>query len=82
MLQWAEAEIAKHKPTPSSIQKAVTDMVSKGGGSVDYVTVTDAEELQDLRQFMPGQEVLVAVAAFFGSVRLIDNVVAVQQGQA
>ena len=34
----------------------------------------DAEELQPLDS-LAGRNVLVAVAAFFGSVRLIDNVV-------
>lgn len=62
-----------------SIQHDVRDMISTGGGRVDYVSVTDAENLQEIKHFIPGQEVLVAVAAFFGPVRLIDNVVAVKQ---
>ena len=50
--------------------------VAEGGGRVDYVVMVDAENLQPLEQFLPATEVLVALAAFFGTVRLIDNVVA------
>ena len=78
-LQWAEEQISHHAATPSSIQHEVTDRISKGGGRVDYVSVTDAENMQELKHFISGQEVLVAIAAFFGSVRLIDNVVTVKQ---
>ena len=50
--------------------------VAEGGGRVDYVVMVDAENLQPLEQFLPATEVLIALAAFFGTVRLIDNVVA------
>lgn len=76
LLQWADDEISQHQATPSGIQHEVMQRISKGGGRVDYVSVTDAENLQQLNHFVPGQDVLVAIAAFFGSVRLIDNVVA------
>ncbi len=79
-LQWAETEISQQDATPSGIQQEVNDRISRGGGKVDYISVTDAENLQELKHFVPGQEVLVAIAAFFGSVRLIDNAVAVKQG--
>ena len=82
MLQWAAAAITTQQTTPDDIQQAVADRISKAGGSVDYVSVTDAENLQKLECFAAGQEVLVAVAVFFGSVRLIDNIVAVQQASA
>ncbi|DBA98444.1 TPA: hypothetical protein ACH3X3_012448 [Trebouxia sp. C0006] len=78
-LKWAEEQISHHEATPSGIQHEVTDRITKGGGRVDYVSVTDAENLQELKHFISGQEVLVAIAAFFGSVRLIDNVVTVKQ---
>lgn len=78
-LQWAEEQISHYEATPSGIQHEVTDRISKGGGRVDYVNVTDAENLQELKHFVSGQEVLVAIAAFFCSVRLIDNIVAVKQ---
>lgn len=79
-LKWAEAAISHQDPAPSDIQQEVADRINKASGRVDYVSVTDAENLQKLERFLPGQDVLVAVAAFFGSVRLIDNVVAARQG--
>ena len=76
MVQWAESQIASGFKAPSEVQQGVADQVSQGGGRVDYVVAVDAENLQPLEQFVSAQEVLVAVAALFGTVRLIDNVVA------
>ncbi len=42
-------------------------------GRIDYVSIVDAEELQPVETVQ--QPALVAVAAFFGGVRLIDNTV-------
>ena len=42
-------------------------------GRVDYVSIVDADELQPIGQVT--RPALVAVAAFFGGVRLIDNTV-------
>ena len=41
---------------------------------VQYVEVVETTSLQLLSHIEPGQEVLAAVAVFFGSTRLIDNV--------
>lgn len=76
VLQWADGQIAQGYVGPSDIQQDVKTRIQQDGGQVDYVSVTDAENLQELNHFEPGQQVLVAVAVFFGSVRLIDNVVA------
>ena len=43
------------------------------GGRVDYVEVVDSHHLVHMEEIVPGST-LVAVAAFFGSVRLIDNI--------
>lgn len=40
---------------------------------VQYAEVVDANTLQPLDHLEPGQEVLAAVAVFFGDTRLIDN---------
>ena len=78
-LQWAGDQIARGIVSPANVQQEVKNRIQHAGGRVDYVNVTDAENLQDLKHFVAGQEVLVALACFFGSVRLIDNVVTVQQ---
>lgn len=75
-LQWAELQIKAGGTTPTDVQQTVMQRVAEGGGRVDYVVVVDAENLQPLQQFLPAGGVLVALAAFFGTVRLIDNVVA------
>lgn len=41
--------------------------------TVEYAAVVDTETLQPVTQVEPGQEVLCAVAVFFGRTRLIDN---------
>ena len=40
---------------------------------VQYAEVVDQATLQPLKRIAPGQEVLAAVAVYFGSTRLIDN---------
>ena len=40
---------------------------------VQYAEVVDAHTLQPLAYLAPGQEILAAVAVFFGDTRLIDN---------
>jgi len=42
-------------------------------GEVQYASVVDAETLQPVDQIRPGEEVVAAVAVFFGDTRLIDN---------
>jgi len=42
-------------------------------GDVQYADVVDANTLQPLEHLSAGQEVLAAVAVFFGDTRLIDN---------
>lgn len=41
---------------------------------VQYAEIVDAAALQPVEHLIPGVEVLVAVAVFFGKTRLIDNV--------
>ena len=40
---------------------------------VQYAEVVDAETLQPVDRIMPGQQVLIGVAVFFGQTRLIDS---------
>lgn len=46
-------------------------ILTAAGGRVDYVELVDGEELTPLAEAVPGA--LLAVAAFIGSTRLIDN---------
>jgi pantoate--beta-alanine ligase len=56
----------------ATLQQQVAAAIAAGGGRVDYVEVVDAQSLQPLQE-LRGRQVLIAVAAFFGKVRLIDN---------
>jgi pantoate--beta-alanine ligase len=40
---------------------------------VEYAQVVDAHTLQPIDHMAPGQDILVAVAVYFGETRLIDN---------
>jgi pantoate--beta-alanine ligase len=55
------------------LQLQVAEQIAAGGGSVDYVEVVSACSLRPLAD-VRGQAALIAVAAMFGRVRLIDNV--------
>ena len=55
----------------STVIADATERIQTAGGIVDYVEVRDADNLE-----MPSansRELLFAVAAFFGTTRLIDN---------
>ncbi|GAB4822593.1 hypothetical protein N2152v2_009639 [Parachlorella kessleri] len=56
------------------LQKQVAAAISEHTGKVDYVEVVDAKTLRPVQGLHSGRLVLIAVAAHFGSVRLIDNI--------
>lgn len=58
----------------AALQQQVADAIGAGGGRVDYVEVVNSRTLRSLAGDVRGKPVLIAVAAFFGKVRLIDNV--------
>lgn len=56
----------------TKIIESIKHSIEAKNGKIDYVAVVDSENLMPLQQTYPGRT-LVAVAAFFGKVRLIDN---------
>jgi pantoate--beta-alanine ligase len=48
-------------------------LVTAPDGEVEYAEVVDAHTLQPVEHLAPGQDVLAAVAVYFGETRLIDN---------
>ena len=76
-----EATAAAAAATAGEVAALVKARVEAGGCSrVDYVSVVDADSLSAVSDGTPisarkGRRTLVAVAAFFGAVRLIDNMV-------
>lgn len=60
--------------TPENLDaEVIKSKISSAGGTVDYVEILDAETLRPVH--LETVEILVAVAAFFGKTRLIDNVI-------
>ncbi len=49
------------------------ELAAAPDAEVQYVEVVDAHTLQPVDYLAPGQDVLAAVAVFFGDTRLIDN---------
>ncbi|PRW60347.1 Pantoate--beta-alanine ligase [Chlorella sorokiniana] len=68
-----EAAVAGTTSAAAELQRQVADAIAAGGGRVDYVEVVDARTLRPVED-VKGCEALIAVAAFYGKVRLIDNV--------
>jgi len=67
----SEAAFKKFKNT-AELRDFVISKISSAGGRVDYVETVDAENLEPVETF--SQKTLVAVAAYFGTTRLIDNI--------
>jgi pantoate--beta-alanine ligase len=72
-LQLAKQQLGK---TPVySIKAAVEAYLSAiDGVQLEYFEIADPDTLQPLAEVRPGQEVALCIAAFVGSVRLIDNI--------
>lgn len=59
---------------PDAVVRAIQKALSQApDGDVEYADVVDAHTLQPAEHLASGQEVLVAVAVYFGETRLIDN---------
>lgn len=54
------------------IAKKIIERITDADGKVDYVEILDAENLEQVSAST--NTVLIAVAAFFGATRLIDNI--------
>jgi pantoate--beta-alanine ligase len=59
---------------PDAVVGAMDEALAQApDGEVEYAEVVDANTLQPVEHLAPGQEVLAAVAVYFGETRLIDN---------
>lgn len=72
-LKNAEMLIKNGERDARKVVRAVEDMIkSKPSARIEYVKLVDARELKDLK--MITGEIALAVAVFFGNMRLIDNI--------
>ena len=80
VLQAARRAVAEGATDGAMVRAAAqAELEATPGVRVDYVELRDAESLETVAGEMPGRAVL-AVAAFVGKTRLIDNVV-LERGQ-
>jgi pantoate--beta-alanine ligase len=70
----AREAIERGEQAPDAVVEAMNEVLATApDGEVEYASVVDANTLQPTDYLAPGQEVLVAVAVYFGETRLIDN---------
>ena len=70
----AEEAIERGEQEAQSVVRAMEDALAAApDADVQYAEVVDAHTLQPVEHLAPGQEILAAVAVFFGDTRLIDN---------
>lgn len=72
-LKQAESLIKGQERDTKKIIRTIEDMIkSKPTAKIDYVAVVDMKGLRDIKTI--SGEVMIALAVFFGSTRLIDNI--------
>lgn len=49
-------------------------IAGRSSATIDYLSVADAATLEEVEQIAPGKDVLISLAARFGTTRLIDNI--------
>lgn len=69
----AEASLRHGNIAVTEIKEMIESRISQSGGKVDYVEIVDAVNLKSKDEFTG--KTVIAVAAFFGKTRLIDNIV-------
>ncbi|MFB6248097.1 MAG: pantoate--beta-alanine ligase [Salinibacter sp.] len=70
----ARAAIEGGEQDPTAVVRAMDRILSGApDAEVEYASVVDAHTLQPVDRLAPGEEVLAAVAVYFGNTRLIDN---------
>ena len=73
-LEEARQHVAEGEQSPQALVEALLRHIERAPlARVQYAEIVDSDTLQPVARLVPGCEVLVALAAFFGQTRLIDN---------
>lgn len=73
-VQEAKRRIREGEQRPGAIVEAMRKKVAEAPlARLEYAEVVDAHDLQPIEEVASGQEVLAALAVYFGETRLIDN---------
>lgn len=70
----AKDAVAKGKSAAETKKLIAKIIATSPLAKVDYISVCDRETLEEVKTFKKGQKILVALAVYFGTTRLIDNV--------
>jgi pantoate--beta-alanine ligase len=74
-LRHAEALARAGERNASAIIREMTGIIAASSSArIDYISVADAESLEELPLLQPGRTALVSLAVRFGATRLIDNI--------
>ncbi|CAH2044709.1 unnamed protein product, partial [Thlaspi arvense] len=71
-LAMAKASAAEGETSCTELKDMIIQELVKAAGRIDYVEIVDQETLEGVEEIKSG--VVVCVAAWFGTVRLIDNI--------
>lgn len=71
----AAKEAVSSGKSANQVRNLITKIITSAPlAKIDYVSVVDRGTLEEVKSFKPGQKILIALAAYFGTTRLIDNV--------
>jgi pantoate--beta-alanine ligase len=74
-LKHAEERIRNGAASAPEIVAEMRNLIAGGsGGVIDYLSIADAESLEELDSVSAGRSILISLAVRFGTTRLIDNV--------
>ncbi|KAM7521796.1 hypothetical protein LguiA_011698 [Lonicera macranthoides] len=71
-LSKAKAAVEKGQVSCRELRNSVTEAIQEAGGKVDYAEIVEQESLETVERIK--NPVVFCVAAWFGKVRLIDNI--------
>ncbi len=77
----ASGSIASGERRPDVVMGAMRALIeTRSSGTVEYISVADAETLDEMAIIEPGRRLLVSLAVRFGTTRLIDNIMLTARG--
>ncbi len=73
-LQLGEAIVRSGERDTETLRRSVSGLIADTtSGTVQYVSIADAETLEERAALAPGDRILISLAVRFGTTRLIDN---------
>ena len=65
----------KNNQSPAQVRRKLIRFIQTAPDArIDYVQIVDEKTLEQVKKAYPGQNLLAAVAVYFGKTRLIDNI--------